>query len=158
MADKMTAIERLEALLDEKDEEIHTLEAEKAEREYGDRWGWMRQRKSEEAEGLPVPRLEIRWRKLNDWERVAEYSLVYRFFHGEVIRVPMSVTKQSGGPVVHGDMVSTPFRDGAHIQHDMRHLNLPGYAISDGVVTKLEPMTRPNPYAAAQVSRKGELK
>lgn len=144
--EKMTAIERLEALLDEKDAEIRELESEKADRDYGERWGWMRQKKSDEAEGLPVPRLEIRWRKLNDWERLAEYSLVYRFFLGEVIRIPISMTKQSGGPVVHGAMVETPFRDGAHIRHDMRQLNLPGYAICDGLVTKLEPMDRPNPY------------
>lgn len=157
-----TAIERLEALLDEKDEELEKLRQQVTELERArdsEPWAWMRQSKSDEAEGLPVPRLEIRWSKLDDWSWVAEYALVYRFFLGEVIRVPFSRTKQSGGwddrelaesesprSIVRNGVVETPFRDGAHIRHDMRALNLPGYAICRDVVTKLEPMDRPAPY------------
>lgn len=147
MTDKMTAIERLENLLDQKDRELQAFRKEAEFQEYREKWAWMRQQKSDEADGLPVPRLEIRWRQADEWTRLAEYSMVARHFMGDVIRHPISVTKCSGtGALVHEGKVETPFRDGTHIRHDMRHLGLPGFVIANGVVTKLEPMDGPAPY------------
>ncbi len=147
-----TAIERLEALLDQKDAENAQLRSEKAARDFGEEWGWMRQAVSEETEGLPVPRLEIRWTRENEWSWLAEYSLVYRFYLGEVIRQPFSVTLQRGGrgePPIYEGRVDVPRRDGFHIRHDMKQLNLPAFAVCEGKVTKLEPLDTPAPYERA---------
>lgn len=147
----LNVIQRLEGLLNQKDREIAKLKEKQAERNYEDAWGWMKQDTSLELENLPVPRLEIRWaRELGGWGWFAHYSLVYRFFLGEYIRLPISITRQTGGgrdnaPIREGK-VTIPFRDGAHIQHDMRQLNLPGFAICEGTVTKLEPMGGLAPY------------
>jgi len=140
--DDMTALERLEALLNEKDRELAALREEERRHDYGEEWAWMRQSESDEAEGLPVPRLEIRWRR-GDWSWLATYALVYRHLLGYVVVQPLGITKSNGGPPgppIYSGKVDTPYRDGAHIRHEMQTLNLPGYAICEGTVTKLEPM------------------
>jgi hypothetical protein len=131
-----SALERLEVLLDEKDERINELETKLQKREYGERWTWMKQSERPEREGLPVPRLEIRWKKLDEWNWLAEYNLVYKHFLGHVITQPLSCTKTSGSAPKHSHVqkngeIELPFRDGAHIMHDARELNLPAFAISE---------------------------
>ena len=157
-AEKMTAIERLEALLDEKDAELAAYRRSDEERERdadNDAWCWTKHTKSQEPDGLPVPRLEIRWSRLGsggEWNWLASYNLVYRHFLGDVIVVPLSATRRGGNdcaPIERDGKVETPFRDGAHIAHEMRHMNLPGYAICEGTITKLEPMDGPAPYEEA---------
>lgn len=98
---------------------------------------------SDERERLPVPRLEIRWRRVEqdaryNWE--AWYCLVYRHLLGEILFVPLGREKVWRGakqPLVEGGVVDTPFRNGAHILYDMLNLNLPGYVVCEGVVTTL---------------------
>lgn len=148
MSEGRTAIERLEEMLNEKDRELVGLRNQLEARDYGEQWAWMRQRKSEEVEGLPVPRLEIRWVTNDSWSCVAEYNLVYQHFLGDVLVQPFSVTKQTGArdgrPRIAADgTIDTPFRDGAHIHHDMKQLGLPGFVVFDGHVTKLHLKDRP---------------
>lgn len=145
-AEKLTAIERLEALLDEKDAIIAKFEAEDYERSEeadADAWKWTKHSTSDEKDGLPVPRLEIRWRPLgsDEWNWFAAYDLIYRHLLGHVVRIPIGGTRRGGGksPPLHEGKVETPFRDGAHIRCEMRTLNLPGYAICGDIINKLEP-------------------
>lgn len=148
---KMTVIERLEKLLNDKDIEIAKLRraAEKyAKDQDDDAWLWSKHSESPETEGLLLPRLEIRWTPLGnsplasggEWNWLASYNLVYRHLLGHVIVVPISATRRGGGPgiPVRDGQVETPFRDGAHIRNEMLQLGLPGYAICGDVINRLE--------------------
>jgi predicted RNase H-like nuclease (RuvC/YqgF family) len=159
MSETKTAIERLEEQLNDKDMYISNLEREIEElKQLNDEkaWFWTKHTKSKETEGLPIPRLEIRWRQedIDGYNWVAAYNLVYRHFTGDVVVVPVGATKVGGGrsPTfdytagAEGEVVSTPFRDGVHIAHDMRELKLPGFAIYDGKVTELKPLEGPAPW------------
>lgn len=157
MSEKLTAVERLEEMLNERDARIEELEGriEELEGRIGDwedsrdedAWFWTRHEKVDDKDGLPVPRLEIRWTPLGrgryNW--LASYNLAYRHLLGHVMSVPLGATRQSGGdergPVREGK-VETPFRDGVHIMHDAWALKLPAYAVCGDVVTKIEPGTR----------------
>lgn len=148
--EKLTAVQRLEELLNERDERIAELEAklDEEEEERDDRaWMWTKHSKSEEKESLPVPRLEIRWTpegRFPGYNWLASYNLVYQHLLGHVMVVPLGSTKQGGGDArgpVRDGKVETPFRDGVHIMHDAWALRLPAYAICGGVVTKVEPGT-----------------
>jgi len=105
-------------------------------------------------ENLPLPRLQLRWDRQPDVETVPEWICFYELCiptrgRGDIrdeegrgyIAIEISRTK-SGGPKskVCDGKVSTPFRDGAHIKWDSIALgDLPMYAMSEGVVTKLDP-------------------
>jgi hypothetical protein len=153
----MTALERLEKLLDDKDRLIAELEervrvlTDESERT----WEWARHRLLEDDSALPVPRLEIRCRNLGDWWNWEWlYGIVYRHLTGTVVFVPLGHTKVGGDgrPPIRGDgSIRLPFRDGAHIYHDMKQLELPGFAILED---KIEPLTRDS---IAEVERKGAL-
>lgn len=155
MTEKKNAVERLEELLHTKDREIERLEEQvhelKNAADFEERyrvWFWTKHSKSEEKEGLPVPRLEIRWRKEDGdgYNWVAAYNLVYRHYLGDVMAVPLGATKVGGQrsptfdyvTMTESSKVETPFRDGVHIMHDMRELRLPGFAVYDGKVTELK--------------------
>lgn len=167
MSEKMSAVERLEEMLNARDAEIAELNEKLSECENqmdGDVWGWTRHSKSDEAIDLPVPRLEMRWEEMDgpdgggfNWR--CRYDLIYRHFLGHVMRVPLGMTRvgnHSGRPPVSGGVVETPFRDGSHIAHDAHCLRLPAFAICGDVVTKLEPR-EPNAYDPTQPHKpKGE--
>lgn len=144
---KLTVIERLEEQLNTKDAEVAKLKAQvaEAEEEKLDReWRWARHRESPEAEGLPVPRLEIRWRPdhAEGWTWVAEYNLVYMHLLTHVVKVPLGSTTVNGfrkdTKPEHEGQVQLPWRDGVHIRSDMKHLNLPGFAICGTIVNVIE--------------------
>lgn len=92
---------------------------------------------------LPCPRLQLRWDKCGD---ICHYELVMeltefdirRERNGEVrsrfIAVPMGCTTRypGGSPRSEAGVIDTPYRDGVHIRWDMKHLNLPGYALWEG--------------------------
>ena len=147
--DKMTAIERLEALLNEKDEEIEKEEARAdaaEERLAGIRGGWMVHVTLPAEQSLPVPRLEVVYDNDGDetWrEYVVIYRLVYRHFLGHCVGVPLGKTTIRGGvgraPIFDGK-VDLPFRDGQHIRSDARHLSLPAFAICGAVVDPIAPL------------------
>lgn len=143
----MNALERLEGLLDERDAEIKSLKGKlrEAEETLENDWSqWGQHFKSDESHGLPVPRLEVRWKKCGDswYERTAVYSLVRQWFVNEPpMAVPLSSTRCSGGngrrPLNFDGTVDLPYRDGAHIYWDMMNLRLPAFAICEEVVTDL---------------------
>jgi hypothetical protein len=141
---KITAIERLETLLDERDEKIHALTEELAEaKEILDSKRWERHRKGEDN-GLPVPRLEFAWIPSPDagWmDFTVEYRLVMKHLLDYDVIVPLGSTRTRGGndtdPRTREGGVARclPFRDGAHAHHDAAHLGLPLYAIGpDGPI------------------------
>jgi hypothetical protein len=100
------------------------------------------------ARGLPAPRLELRWKRVSDFEWLCDYNLVIRLDgmdirrendNGKVVRSEKTVmigqTRSTGNSKtqVGPDWVHTPFRDGAHAWWDSKQLgNLPVYAISEG--------------------------
>jgi hypothetical protein len=153
----MTAMERLERLLDEKDRQIAELEermqalTDESERT----WDWARHQLLEGDSALPVPRLEMRCRNLGDWWNWEWlYGIVYRHLTGTVVFVPLGHTKVGGDgrPPIRGDgSIRLPFRDGEHIYHDMKQLGLPGFAILED---RVEPLTR---NCGAEVERKDAL-
>ena len=136
-----TAIERLEQLLDDKDEEIEALQMKlhEAERELEFDAGWCRHRVYEKpgdapSPDLPVPRLEIRWSGATDGRNEIEaiYSLVYRHLLDQIVFVPLGKTGSTGALAnrIRGHIVETPFRDGCHFANEMRQLNLRGFVIA----------------------------
>ena len=147
----MTAEARLAEMLDEKDAEIEGLE-EKL-REATDT-GWYCHRKVEDVPELPLPRLEFAWNVGEGTEReyTVEYRLVRKHLVGDVVIVPLGLTRVSGGntdskpwqgPIQFP--VNLPFRDGAHAFSDSAHLRLPLYAITPEGSVRLD--TNPS-YAA----------
>ncbi len=142
-----TADERLTEMLDQKDAEIDGLR-EKVDRLTRDveqaEAGWTMHVQLPKEQALPVPRLELVWepRGRGDmpwYTRIAKYRLVYRAFWDDVLAVPMGQTKVSGGrgtepPIGSNGEIDMPFREGAHICHDMEVLKLPGFRICGDVV------------------------
>lgn len=127
--------ERIEELEDERDEletKIDELESKNEVLENGDPWQWRQMRKltKEENLGLPLPRLELRYRKLDEFEVAIDYALVYEHLVGDIIFAPLGSTKTSGASRIKDDCLETPFRSGADILHDMWHMKLPGFVVN----------------------------
>lgn len=80
---------------------------------------------------LPLPRLEIRKTLAKKPDHMfnvkAEYGLVYEHLLGDIIFVPFGTTK-IGAPDRY-DFMDLPFRNGAHILHDMFMLKLRGFVV-----------------------------
>lgn len=143
------SVERLEELLDKKDETIEKLsdKVDHLERELDyPNWEWMRHSSVEEDSDLPVPRLEMRYvatgTEVNPWYNYeACYNMVHRHFQGHLMSIPLGQTRISGGNGAGphhyeaDDQWELPFRDGAHIRHDAVDLNLPAFVViePDGV-------------------------
>ena len=145
----MTAEERLQELLDQKDEELEKLQSkvwkleEQAERDHL----WTQHLSDETADegGLPVPRLEIVWHdrgsKHRGYRWLIRYDLVKYHLVGEINRIPMGSTQSDSTrpPITPDGEVDLPFRDGAHIKFDALELGLPAFAIYGDSVTELDP-------------------
>lgn len=128
----------LQDFLEKRDARIQDLE-EQVERLEGqikneDAWSWRELKHFTPEDNtiggveLPIPRLEIRWRRLDEWNSVADYGLVYQHFMDGIIFVPMGSTKRGGTRVLdHDEPPDTPFRENCHIRCDMFTLNLPGF-------------------------------
>ena len=155
MAEKRTAIERLEETLNQKDEEIETLRALNSELEQQVREseaGWSLPVKLSGAQTLPVPRLEIVYVQ-DDPESWASwrtlYRLVYRHLLGHCVAIPLGETAIRGGgdaPPIRSGKIDLPFRDGAHIRTEARTLRLPAFAVCGDVVESIPPReTDPEP-------------
>jgi len=73
---------------------------------------------------------------------------------GTVVFVPLGHTKVGGDgrPPIRGDgSIRPPFRDGAHIHHDLKQLGLPAFAILED---RVEPLA---PDSGAEVERRDAL-
>ena len=154
---KLTVLQRLEADLNAKDEELaglytrlalmtahaDKLEAAMPSEEERERWKWGTHVVSEK-ETLPVPRLEIRWERYDGgrYEWVAKYNFIHQHLLGHFVIVPMGFTKCGMGsersPLEADGKVYVPWRDGCHIRHDMASLKLPGFAVYGEHVMQLE--------------------
>ena len=136
----MNAIERLEELLDEKDAKINEL-CEQIETFENDReWKWAKHH-TIENDLLPVPRLELRWSNIEDYEKTCTYSIVYKHLLGFSVQIPLGQTKVSGRMKDFDNVEDwKPFRDGAHFGNEMKQLNLPGFVvIGDEIVHEIRP-------------------
>jgi hypothetical protein len=108
--------------------------------------------------GLPVPRLQFTWIKITDDWSIKEciYTLVLPLGEHDIRRegpngkkvrsewhAEIGRTKSDGSArmPVSSDGVDTPFRDGAHAQWDALVLNLPLFAVCDGVATRVNVKT-----------------
>lgn len=149
-----TIEDRLNEQLAAKDQEIERLRGkiEKLEQDLrGAESGWTIHEKLPAEQTLPVPRLEMvalpNGYDGNEWyETIFKYRLVFKALWGDVLAIPLGETSRKGGsgrrPIYeegspYAGRVDMPFRDGAHICHDMGVLKLPGFAICEDVVTDL---------------------
>ncbi len=130
----MTALERLEQLLDRKDADLAAAceRAEKLERELeGFRDGWRRGVQLEDDGVLPVPRLELAYIQDDEWR---SYRVIYRMVHrhllGPLLATPLGRTTVNGGGNYEPPYL--PFRDGMHAWHDSGHLQMPLYRLMPG--------------------------
>jgi hypothetical protein len=133
MSEKLTLEERLNDELNEKEAKIAELEEQIENAKYQEDWKWRHIRKLTKAEnmGLPTPRLEIRYKREDDYNVIADYGLVYEHFDGEVLFNPFGSTRMGGYSNKKNDEpLRLPFRDGAHLQHDMWMLKLRGYVVN----------------------------
>ena len=151
-SEKKTIEERLAEQLDAKDEEIAKLEDRLHELQNQLKTsenGWLAHEKLSQEQTLPVPRLEIeviavgRSDEMRWYSREYKYRLVHKAFWGDIIGIPLGHTSSQGGngqerPVYtigpHAGKPHMPYRDGAHICHDMEALKLPGFLICEEVV------------------------
>jgi len=127
------SLEELDRILAEKDSKISALEDKLAKQTYQDEWSWRQIKTISEEDnlGLPLPRLELRYRIPSDYTHYVNYGLVYRHLLGEIQFIPIGCTKISG-KVAH---LSTPYRDGGHMFSDMYELKLRGFVV-DGTVSR----------------------
>lgn len=159
---KERTAERLCELLDQKDAEVDEL-ADKLRRAEniieGDGLAWARHIELPAEQTLPVPRLEMVYEpsaRVGWAEYKVRYRMVYRHLLGHCVAVPMGETKISGGHSARAPIdrepgrdwadgarirIDLPFRDGVHMRHDARHLNLPAFAIVGDVVETIPPLT-----------------
>lgn len=149
--------ERLQELLNKKDEELEKLQEKvdhfehlEEKKRNRDTWIWTEHYILDEDDivGLPVPRLELRWKFLDDhrYNSVCWYTIVFKHLVGEIIRVPFGMTSVSGGKgdefhANHpdGPRIGIPFRDGSHIINEARQLKLRAFAISGDRAQELIP-------------------
>jgi hypothetical protein len=118
-----------------------------------DRLGWSIPREWKE-DGLPVPRLELHWRRLDDsFTTEAVYMLVRRHFlaaiggRPSIVANVLGVTTCRGGNRArsfwHVDELDLPFRESAHMSHDAKHLELPLFGTTeDGDQVEINRETR----------------
>ena len=121
----MTLEERLNDELCEAEELIADLKRKLEDKEYTDQWSWRHifQISEEDNLGLPIPRLEIRYR-LDEYNAYADYGLVIRHYSKHIDFIPLSSTRVSKE---YAGKLELPFRDGAHIIFDKENLKLPAY-------------------------------
>lgn len=150
----MTLEERLNNILEEKEIENNELRDKIEELELKSDLSNLEYqahqyfKESELQKELPVPRLEMRFMRHNNYGVVSDnwysvswhYGIVYKHYseidNDTMLFIPISRTTSNGG---RGDFESfltdgrldTPFRDGLHIFADSKIFNLPAYIICE---------------------------
>jgi len=148
-----TLEERLNERINELENELEKKLRAENDAKYVDSWRWRDIRKVSitENNGLPIPRLELRWRALDGDNAICDYLLVQRHYLGHLIATPLSSTKVGGGGSrEYCARLDTPFRDGAHIKHDAAHFKLPAFVCFEAQHRELEPLT---PERMAELER-----
>lgn len=135
----MTAktIKRLEELLSKADNRIEQLETEAENREYKENWRWRHFRDISEEDnlGLPVPRLEVNYRKLDAYNTAIDMGLVrHKFPNRGYEFIPFESTRVGGGisGSSYEDNLEEPFRQSAHFRDAMIYLGLRGFVVGKG--------------------------
>lgn len=151
-------LKKRDGVIDKLKEKLESLEevnrAREEEKEFKEAWSWRQLETLKAAEkypdegpeedtnyDLPVPRMELRWTENPHFNstRKAIYGIVIEHFLGQIIFIPFGSTKQDGGLAYSDRMGSTiqskgrletPFRDGAHLLHDAKALNLPVFVVA----------------------------
>jgi hypothetical protein len=151
--------ERLQELLDKKDEELEALQEkvdthdnEETRERLREEWKWTHHTFLKQDDVvLPVPRLEMRWVTQDDrgYNRICWYYLVYKHLLDDIVKVPLGSTRVNGGssePFYDGKhaanpepKIDVPFRDGAHIANEARQLRLPAFVIWEDKVQEILP-------------------
>ena len=139
--------ERLNEIIEEKDETIDDLEreVEKLKREMDiSRLSWQMHtafQNDDFYKHLPYPRLEMRLNRLSkdDWYSIEWiYGLVYKHAtdvnENTLLFVPLGRTTSSGGKATFDNWTTQgklqlPFRDGLHIYAESLVLNLPAFIV-----------------------------
>lgn len=133
-------------------EEINRLALQLEKLRDGDSWqwrhirmlknstnGWEETKVADTNFGLPTPRLELRHRDKSDFDHIVDYGLVTEHLLGHIMFIPIGSTRIGGGYGVPDYLsddqkdlrnLALPFRDGVHIKHDMKRLNLPGFVVN----------------------------
>lgn len=150
----MTLEERLNQMLDNKDDDIRALQKRVEGLEQmlrGAESGWAMHRDAPAEQVLPVPRLEVEIKRTGHLSMEWEYRLVMRHFLGHCVVVPLGHTRSTGGtpdpwPPRERQQDGTvrmqlPFRDGCHFNHDAKAFGWPAYCIWDGNVEPFVPWT-----------------
>lgn len=124
----MTAVERLEALLDEKDQELAELQEQIQKQEDWMTWAWARHTQIDD-DPLPTPRLEME--AVNDdgswYVTTFRTSIVFKHFLGHSVRIPIDFTKRTGGRNQAPSPSDWPWRQGAHFAHESQFFGWPAY-------------------------------
>ena len=148
MGTKTTVEERLNDQLNAAEARIEELESQIEASKYEDEWNWRHFRKlsKEENLGLPIPRLEIRNRKLDSYNCVSDYGLVYRHFDNEVLFAPLGSTRIGGSNTFEQTPLRLPFREGANIYHDMSKLKLRGFVTCGKELKEMKSIQKEDTY------------
>lgn len=145
----MRTNERLEELLDKKDEQIEELYNQVSElNNFKESLDFVHHRhftikNNGVREGLPYPRLEMILTFLGEDNRYGHkwvYGMVMKpyWFNWEkdelLLFIPFSETKSSGShELIRNGKMERPFRDGLHIQADSFALSLPAFVICESL-------------------------
>ena len=118
--------ERLEA-------ENERLQAELTAHENVASWSWARHRivrADDYPAELPIPRLQLEIIELDErgYNWAWRYELIYRHYSGELIAVPLGLTRTSG-PREESDEIGEPWRESFHIRSDAAQLGLRAFKV-----------------------------
>ena len=148
-------IEEKEAKIEELQEKIETIEKnsdlQKLEYQMHEYF-----KESELQKKLPVPRLEMRFKRVKNWRGddnwynvLWHYGIVYKHYaetHNDtMLFIPISQTTSNGGDGTfkshfRDGRLDTPFRDGVHIFAESKLFNLPAYIVCEemNIAQKIE--------------------
>jgi len=139
--------ERLNGIIEEKEDKIEKLESEIEELKQNlnfSRLSWMMHQSLHDDKKMPFPRLEMRFKRLSvkDWYSIEwTYGLVYKHFSetntDNLLFIPFGNTTSNGGKgtfkgwLDQNGKLQTPFRDGAHIHAESLLFNIPMFIVCE---------------------------
>lgn len=163
--DHHTALDRLNEILDQRDNELSAARERIKELEqmlHGAENGWSAHRETAKEQSLPVPRLEMEISRTGEMSMEWEYRLIMRHLLGHCVIVPLGHTRSTGSlqswpPRDKAEDGSAklrlPFRDGAHFNHDAQAFGCPAFVLCDGEIEPHAPWAVPHLQVAALSAR-----